>query len=392
MEFPALSIFPLTWEIKETEDYPTMATDGVSLLYNKEFVDSITEQETVAVLIHEIFHCILLHPLMLDKGFSKDKEPIPWTLAIEQVTNSETISTIKQKYKLPGQQVSPEEALEGKEGYIFSYRMVNKSEKEIYDYLKDLLKKNPEVNQPNNSTGNSTGNSTRKTTSNILSDDVIQRKLSSEEQQAMIEKSIATIKKIQKEIGNLSPNLERLLEKLTTSQIPWERILQRFISRVIQGYDELSPRKPNTKHPLTIEGKAIIPSRFTREIDAPTIVLDTSASISTPELTKFASEIQAILKKITQEIALITTDIQVNENIKIKSFSEMLKKVKFRGGGGTDFTEVFEKVKKTPFMIFFTDGYATYPKNPPKYPVLWVLTKKHLIPPFGKVAFMLDVE
>jgi predicted metal-dependent peptidase len=41
-------------------------------------------------------------------------------------------------------------------------------------------------------------------------------------------------------------------------------------------------------------------------------------------------------------------------------------------------------------MIFFTDGYATYPEKPPRYPVLWVLTKDNQTPPFGKVCYVFD--
>jgi predicted metal-dependent peptidase len=41
-------------------------------------------------------------------------------------------------------------------------------------------------------------------------------------------------------------------------------------------------------------------------------------------------------------------------------------------------------------MVFFTDGYANYPDHRPEYPVLWIVTKDHQKPPFGKVAFILE--
>ena len=68
----------------------------------------------------------------------------------------------------------------------------------------------------------------------------------------------------------------------------------------------------------------------------------------------------------------------------------MFKKLKFKGGGGTDFNEVFNEVRRCACMIFFSDGYATYPEKPPRYPVLWILTQDHQTPPFGKICYVFD--
>ena len=48
--------FPIfTWIV------PTMATDGVRLFINPEFAESLTWEQKIFVLIHEIMHCVLLH-------------------------------------------------------------------------------------------------------------------------------------------------------------------------------------------------------------------------------------------------------------------------------------------------------------------------------------------
>jgi predicted metal-dependent peptidase len=49
------------------------------------------------------------------------------------------------------------------------------------------------------------------------------------------------------------------------------------------------------------------------------------------------------------------------------------------GGGGTDFRPVFRYIDEhseldPSLLIFFTDGYGTYPERPPAYPVMWFLT------------------
>ena len=60
-------------------------------------------------------------------------------------------------------------------------------------------------------------------------------------------------------------------------------------------------------------------------------------------------------------------------------------KIKFKGGGGTRFTPVFDYMKDNPceaqILIYFTDGYGDKPAKPP-YPVMWVITPegKNAIP------------
>jgi predicted metal-dependent peptidase len=49
------------------------------------------------------------------------------------------------------------------------------------------------------------------------------------------------------------------------------------------------------------------------------------------------------------------------------------------GFGGTDFCPVFRYIDEhseldASLLIFFTDGYGTYPERPPAYPVMWLLT------------------
>ncbi len=50
---------------------PTMATDGIRLFINPEFADSLSWLGKIFVLIHEIYHCILMH---MERGQGKDPE------------------------------------------------------------------------------------------------------------------------------------------------------------------------------------------------------------------------------------------------------------------------------------------------------------------------------
>lgn len=378
LEFEALSIYPMSWDIHETCDVPTMGTDFKSLYYSPTYIETLSLEETVAVVLHEVFHCVLLHPAAVDQGIGKNKNEFVWMLALEQVTNAEVLSVIVGTgYKLPGKAIDPVNIVRGsvfeETGFVYSPNLAGKNEIEVYECLMQYYKAGSEKSIQQQQL--------------ILTNDVKAKKqMNAEEKQAAIEKTIATIKKILKQRGKVSANLERLFKDLTTPKVPWQRIVRQFVSQVVDGYEEFSFTKPNIRRQTVKD--IIIPATQKYEIDEPVVVFDTSGSIGESDIKKFASELQRLLTDITESVIVITTDTEVKEHVKISSIGDITRKLKFIGGGGTDFRHVFEKIKNCEFMIFFTDGYASYPTKAPKYPVLWVLTKDHQKPPFGKVAYV----
>lgn len=379
--FDFLAIYPLSWDIIETNGVRTMAVDYKRLYYNREFVEELTIGEIVAVLIHEVFHCVLLHPSSVDRKLSEGKVASVWRHTLEQVTNNEVLNVLEntKDYKLPGTPVSPidilkRQAVAVERGYIYDPDLKDMDEIEIYQKLvkhyDPTIDDDPDLDPS--------------------LDEVLPADDNAEVKQEAIEKAIATIEKMKKKLGGkLSGNLERLLRRLTKPQVPWKRILYNFVSKVTEGHDEYSFSKPNVKHPLVLSGEVIVPATQSKIIENGVIVVDTSGSISIKELIQFASEIAEALKQM-ESTTVITTDVEVKERVKVSSIGDLLGKLKFKGGGGTDFNNVFNQVKSCEFMIFFTDGYAEYPKKPPQYPVLWVLTKDNTKPPWGTVAYMLE--
>jgi len=64
------------------------------------------------------------------------------------------------------------------------------------------------------------------------------------------------------------------------------------------------------------------------------------------------------------------------------------------GRGGTDFRPVFESVAEEAVvkgylpdcLIYFTDGFGSFPKEAPSYPVLWIVVEEGIEEfPFGEV-------
>jgi len=71
----------LRYEWQADKACPTMATDGRRFYYNPDFVLSINQEELKAVIIHEIMHVALMHPLRI-KGHDHRRANIAMDFAI----------------------------------------------------------------------------------------------------------------------------------------------------------------------------------------------------------------------------------------------------------------------------------------------------------------------
>ena len=120
------------------------------------------------------------------------------------------------------------------------------------------------------------------------------------------------------------------------------------------------------------------------------IAIDTSGSVAGEQVQSFLQKTYNILKSTESffskiNVHIIQCDASIQEDAKITSqleFDEYLKTMKLRGLGGTDFRPVFSYVdwlreKKKEFanlkgLIYFTDGWGTFPGKPPDYETAFV--------------------
>ena len=118
------------------------------------------------------------------------------------------------------------------------------------------------------------------------------------------------------------------------------------------------------------------------------IALDTSASCSGEIIKKFLVKTYDILQneesffnKINLHIIQCDDRIQKDTKIESKSdFDYFINNLRLKGHGATDFTPVFDYIerlknekefKNLKGLIYFTDGYGTFPEKMPDYEVLF---------------------
>ncbi len=119
------------------------------------------------------------------------------------------------------------------------------------------------------------------------------------------------------------------------------------------------------------------------------IAIDTSGSVQGELVQKFLQKTYNILKQEGGffrkfNLHIIQCDTAVQKDVKITSQEELdayLKHMKLYGFGGTDFRPVFahvdELIRNHEFtnlkgLIYFTDGYGTFPKRKPDYETAFV--------------------
>lgn len=123
------------------------------------------------------------------------------------------------------------------------------------------------------------------------------------------------------------------------------------------------------------------------------IVIDTSASCHGEIVQRFLKKTYGLLKQSESffkkvNIHIIQADSQITDDVKItcdEDFESFLSSGKLKGFGSTDFRPAFsyvnEQIQKGEFenlkgLIYFTDGYGTYPDDMPAYDTIFAFLEE----------------
>lgn len=192
--------------------------------------------------------------------------------------------------------------------------------------------------------------------------------------------------------GGLMRSLEGDFPTVTT---PWEKILRSQVLKAFSPRSEINTARPSRRwvstsacgYTTSFEPAVI----HTQPVPRIAVMADTSGSMSGDILKRVAAEIEAIGKRTKAEIYVIVCDAEVHEVVKIAAggLGNVLSKIEFKGGGGTDFRPAFEVAKKIKpsVAVYLTDLMGTFPTKP-RFPTIWAVPKmpgsEGLTPPFGR--------
>jgi predicted metal-dependent peptidase len=195
--------------------------------------------------------------------------------------------------------------------------------------------------------------------------------------------------------GKLPAGLLKEIEGLLApARVPWQRLLAMAVRQAYQykaGHSTFRFDGPNKKQAALGYGvgKPVLP-RLRAPIPNVACAIDTSGSMwGGPEIPEALSEVAGILATLNAPVTFMACDAEVHSLGKTADIAAIRKMLK--GGGGTDFRPVFEKLKKEDILVYFTDGYGTFPTEAPRnMTVIWVMVGPHKArPPWGVV---IDVD
>ncbi len=107
------------------------------------------------------------------------------------------------------------------------------------------------------------------------------------------------------------------------------------------------------------------------------VAIDTSMSMSLPELAEVARQLKALSEHATLTVAECDTRVA-----RVYPWAGVLEDV--MGRGGTDLRPIFDDpvlaAQRIEGIVYFTDGDGPTPEAPPFVPLLWILTKPEAFP------------
>ena len=185
----------------------------------------------------------------------------------------------------------------------------------------------------------------------------------------------------------------RMLEEIGSSHLNWKELLCAFIQEEIVDYSFMPPDR-------RYDGDFFLPDFNMPEEKVQDILfmVDTSGSICDDDISRAYGEISGAIQQFNGALSgkLGFFDAQVYKPVDFDSIEDV-KKIRPRGGGGTDFEIIFDYVNNNlqeppASIVILTDGYAPFPdeKMSCGIPTLWLLNHddEDVSPPWGKVVRM----
>ena len=336
MTKPFFGTLAVRLRIEDASDYiPTAATDGRKFMFNRTFVDNLTDPMLDFLVGHEVLHCVFDH--MEARG---DRLPRLYNAAADFNIN---MTLVEQNI---GEPITSDKLDGGSMCLDWKYKGWNSYE--IYDDLFENAKDaegmdvHLEVTEPGDEDGDSKG---------------VKIEMSEEERKQLADEiKQATIQAAQAAGEGVPEVIKRMINELVAPKMDWRDVLRTQLESSIKS--DFTFMRPSKR-----SGDVIFPGMNRDEELNICVALDTSGSISQDMLRDFLSEVGGIMDQYSSyriHVLQFDTNVYGAEDF-TSDDGRSIAEYELVGGGGTDFDVVFNYLAQediTPDqLVMFTDGY-----------------------------------
>jgi predicted metal-dependent peptidase len=358
-------------KVEVNDTTPTACTNGWDVSYGTQFVDSLDDAELRFVVLHETIHKSYQHLNVWRNLWDENKQLA--NIACDHFVNLSLVDTDNGEgfLKMPKVGIQPEPQFRGW------------SVKQIYDHLKDEQDSDDESGQGQGDgldDHDFEGAGQQSAAEQAKQADEIQRALRQGEQVARARAR-----------GAGKGGSSALIGDLLKPQVNWREQLRDFVQATCSGRDESTWARPNRRF---LADDIYLPSMESTTIGELIVGIDTSGSIGGTVITRFASELAAIVEQVRPErVRVVYWDWEVQGEQVFEDGQFAVTQLKVKGGGGTDGSVLFDYVRskgyKPAAIVQFTDGLVgSFGQS--DVPVLWAITERSIHAPYGVTVHITD--
>ena len=398
------------------------ACGGVQLIWNPEFVNTITDLELAGVLLHEVHHVVLRHPFLFPDRQSPDFDAYAALLA-EEVTVNEFVSL-----PLPGNPFRLEQ-FTAKHPSLKPFESTRERYRKLYDAgrarrdhdERQQFQRTVEEQLEKLLSGEGPGGLAGGLTGRLTDSHAGWGSFKDGGAAAALAVAVATVQAMKLHGHTLSPGLQKLLQSLHAGGAPgtvpggmleslagtararlqWQSILRQLLA-VDHDREQTFLRPPRRFPDLVgvLPGSRRVPLKL-RILAA----IDTSGSMAASTLDEIAAELRVMAR--SYDVAVVEFDAAIQRRYRLgdaharnsgsgsaaRAAGDPL--TTMQGRGGTSFHPVFHRDTLVwaadggdlSGVVVFTDGYGPAPEKPPKEQVIWVLMGRDVQQParWGRV-------
>lgn len=400
MRFLDLALSGLRYEMNLSSLY--VGTDGEKILFNPRYLVQRYLSDRVLVnraYLHMVLHCLFRHPFHLN-----DREEELWHLAcdiaVESVVDSlpaKAVSlVVSDKRSETYEMLRRELKVLSAEGI---YRVLREKELSLQEFGKlqmefwvddhvfwEHQQEEQKQDQENNDENQNQQNE---------QEEQEERQQQLEEKWTEIgEKTETNLETFSKDMGAEAGELLQYLKVENRERYDYRQFLQKFVTlKEDMRVDDDAFDFIFYTYGLQMYGNLplieALEYKEVKKVEELVIAIDTSESCEGETVKRFLEETYAILSasesffhKMNVHIIQCDAAVQMDKKITSKEdLAQFMEQFALRGSGGTDFRPVFRYVDKLiaekafqnlKGLIYFTDGYGTFPKHRPPYDAAFV--------------------